>query len=76
MEAAIGKKWNFCVPLFNKFLPRSSVTKLLAKSLLENKGKVRIFSSKNDETGVENIFKGQLEVPPPEWTVTFSTPAI
>ena len=43
------KKWNSSVTLFNEFLPKSPVIKLLAKSLLEIKEELRIFLSKNVE---------------------------
>ena len=48
---------SFSVPHFNEYLPKSLAIELLAKSLLENKQEVRIFSSKNVETGSEKYLK-------------------
>ena len=51
------KKGNFRLPLYNEFLPRSPVIKLLAESQLENEEDVTIFSSMNDEIGFEKYLK-------------------
>ena len=48
---------SFSVPFVNEFLPRSPVIEFLAKSLLENKEEVRIFSSMNEKKGLEKYLK-------------------
>ena len=56
MVAAI-EKMEFLCTLFNKFLPSSPEIEILAKSLLESKEEVRIFSPKNDEIDLEKYFR-------------------
>ena len=50
-------KWSFSVSLFNEFLSRSPLIELLAKSVLQNKEEITIFSPKNDEIGFEKYLK-------------------
>ena len=44
-----------------KFIPKSSVIKLLTKSLVETKEDTRIFSSKKNERGPEKYFKWMIK---------------
>ena len=70
MAAAI-KKWVFFVTLFNESLSTSHLIELLAMSLLTNKEKVRMFSSKNDDIGFENHLK--MKIIFTFWTQKFPT---
>ena len=49
-----------CTP-FQRILQRWLVIELLAKSILENKEEVRVFSSMNDEIGFEKYFKRTIK---------------
>ena len=55
--AAVIEKMEFLCALLNEFLPGSPVIELLIKSKLEDREKVRIFSSKNDKIGFEKYLK-------------------